>query len=202
MSDRPLVIVFARVPQLGRVKTRLARGIGHPSALRFYRATLAAILRRLSADPRWETRIAATPDRLARSGWRLRWGLAVDPQGHGDLGRRMLRAIRRAGRRPVAIVGCDIPALDAAAVDEALRVLACHDVVFGPSTDGGYWLIGWRGTKPSLRLFDGVRWSASTTRDACVDRLRGKRLGYARVLDDVDEVEDLRRVRPSPLAAR
>jgi len=202
VSDRPLVIVFARVPQLGRVKTRLARGIGHLAALRFYRATLGAIVQRLSADPRWETRIAATPDRLARSGWRLRRGVAVDLQGHGDLGRRMLRAILRAGRRRVAIVGCDVPALDAAAVDEALRVLAHRDVVFGPSPDGGYWLIGWRGTKPSLRLFDDVRWSASTTRDACVERLRGKRLGYARILDDVDEVEDLQRVTPSPSGAR
>lgn len=198
MTRRPLVIVFARVPQLGRVKTRLARGIGALGALRFFRAMLAQTLRRLGRDPRWETAIAATPDRLAGGAWRGRAGLGVRRQGSGDLGRRMVRAMRAVRGRRVLIVGCDIPDLDAAAVAEALRRLAAHQVVIGPSSDGGFWTIGWRGTPPRLALLDGVRWSASTTRAETVARLGRRRVAYARTLDDVDEASDLARLRPSP----
>ncbi|MBL8698550.1 MAG: TIGR04282 family arsenosugar biosynthesis glycosyltransferase [Alphaproteobacteria bacterium] len=207
MSRRPLVIVFARVPQLGRVKTRLARDIGTMGAWRFYRSTLAATLRRLRRDRRWELCVAATPDTLARGGWTPRDGVAVRRQGRGDLGVRMLRAIRGAGRRPVAVVGCDIPDLDATAVSRALRLLASHDAVFGPSRDGGYWLIGWRGAPPPPRLLDGVRWSTSAARADSAARLGSRRVGYADILDDVDEGADLvrlgrARATPSPSVGR
>ena len=194
MRRRPLVIVFARVPQLGRVKTRLARGIGALAALGFYRQTLMTILRRLARDRRWDLEIAATPDRLAAGSWRRPAGIVVRAQGQGDLGRRMLRALRGAGRRPCAIVGCDVPDLDAAAVADALRRLARSDVVLGPSGDGGFWLIGWRGVAPGLRLLDGVRWSTAHARADTLARLTGKRVELARELDDVDESDDLARL--------
>lgn len=203
MTRRPLVIVFARVPQLGRVKTRLARGIGAGAALRVYRAMLAATLRCLSRDRRFELRIACTPAGAGRRRFgRLpaRVELVAQPQGH--LGRRMLASLRAAGRRPAAIVGCDIPDLDAAAVVEALRALATGDVVLGPSSDGGYWLIGWRGTPPGPRLLDGVRWSTACARADTEARLGGRRLRRARMLEDVDEAADLARLRPSLSASR
>lgn len=203
MSRRPLVIVFARVPQLGRVKTRLARGIGAAGALRFYRRTLAATLRRLMRDRRWEVRVAATPARATRRQFGTlaqRVGLVTQSRGH--LGRRMLRALRDAGARAAVVVGCDIPDLDATAVAAALRALARSEVVLGPSRDGGYWLIGWRGTPPPLTLLDGVRWSTASTRAETAARLGRRRLSYGPELDDVDEAADLARLRPSPWASR
>ncbi len=194
MRPKPIVIVFARVPQLGRVKTRLARGIGAIAALGFYRETLTSILHRLARDRRWQVEIAATPDRLAGSRWHRPHRLAVHAQGPGDLGRRMLRALRRAGRRPCVIVGCDVPDLDAAVVAEALARLARSDVVLGPSGDGGFWLIGWRGVAPGLRLLDGVRWSTAHARADTLGRLQGKRVELARMLDDVDDASDLARL--------
>jgi rSAM/selenodomain-associated transferase 1 len=203
MTRRPLVIVFARVPQLGRVKTRLARGIGAGAALRVYRTMLAATLRRLSRDRRFDLRIACTPAGARR----CRFGsiparVELVAQTPGHLGRRMIAALRAAGRRPVAVVGCDIPDLDAAAVVEALRALATGDVVLGPSRDGGYWLIGWRGTPPGPRLLDGVRWSNAATRSDTQARLGLRRLRLGRVLDDVDEAADLDRLRASLSASR
>ena len=195
MRPRPLIIVFARVPQLGRVKTRLARGIGAMAALGFYRQTLSTILHRLTRDRRWDVEIAATPDHPAGRCWRLPARLVLHAQGRGDLGRRMLRALRRSGRRPCAIVGCDVPGLDAAAVADALTRLARSDVVLGPSRDGGFWLIGWRGVAPGLRLLDGVRWSTAQARADTLARLAGKRIEMARELDDVDEAADLVRLR-------
>jgi len=194
MRSKPIVIVFARVPQLGRVKTRLARGIGAMAALGFYRQTLGTILRRLARDRRWDVALAATPDRLARGPWRRPPRIAMQSQGRGDLGRRMLRALRSAGRRPCVIVGCDVPGLDAAAVADALVRLARSDVVLGPSGDGGFWLIGWRGVPPRLRLLDGVRWSTAHARADTLQRLSGKRIGLAQRLDDVDDARDLARL--------
>ncbi len=195
MRTRPIVIVFARVPQLGRVKTRLARGIGAIAALGFYRQTLSTILRRLARDRRWDVEIAATPDHLAGGPWRRPPRIAMRRQGRGDLGRRMLRTLRGAGRRPCVIVGCDVPGLDAAAIADALTRLARSDVVLGPSGDGGFWLIGWRGVPPGLRLLDGVRWSTAHARADTQQRLVGKRIEFAQRLDDVDDARDLARLR-------
>jgi len=201
MTRRPLVIVFARAPRLGRVKTRLARGAGASAALRFHRLTLAAIVRRLARSGRWETRIATTPDRDAGRGRGWSRGIALAKQGDGDLGTRMLRAIAAAGRRPVAIVGSDVPALDAAAITRALALLAANEVVLGPSGDGGYWLLGWRGPRPSLRLLAGVRWSTPHALADTRARLGRRRLALADRLDDVDDAAGYARwLRPSPSA--
>jgi len=202
MSRRALVIVFARAPVLGRVKTRLASGIGAAAALRFHRQTLATILRRLMRDRRWELRIAATPAGTRRRQFgRLPARVAITSQGEGHLGRRMLRVLRAARGRAAVIVGCDVPGLDAAATADALRGLACGDVVIGPSRDGGYWLLGWRGTPPPVTLLDGVRWSTGQARADTISRLGARRLVLARTLDDVDEAADLDRLRPSPSAS-
>jgi rSAM/selenodomain-associated transferase 1 len=190
-----LVIIFAKAPRLGRVKTRLARGIGALPALRFFRSTLASTYRRLAADRRWQTQIAVTPDQ-ARRGWPR--GACVIAQGHGDLGQRMWRALHDARRRPVAIVGCDIPDLAADHIATSLRLLASHDAVLGPARDGGYWLIGMRGFVPSPRLFEGVRWSSKHALADTRARLAGWRVALGPTLDDVDEAADLARLRPLP----
>jgi rSAM/selenodomain-associated transferase 1 len=186
---RPTVVVFARAPALGRVKRRLARDIGPLAALRFHRATTAALLRRLGRDPRWATLVALTPDRAALRGGSI-------PQGAGDLGERMARALRRPGLR--LVVGSDIPAIRPAHIARALRLLAAHDFVFGPSTDGGYWLVGTRLRVLPPGLFRGVRWS---TGHALADTLatvpRQRSIAIADRLDDVDDGAAFRRLSSS-----
>lgn len=178
------VIVFARAARLGAVKRRLARGIGAMAALRFYRAQLAATLR-AARDPRWRVVLAATPDHA-----RTRWSAPapVRPQGQGDLGARMLRALGR--HRRAVLVGCDIPGLSREDLAAAFRALGRADAVFGPAEDGGYWLVGLGPRRPAHPFAD-VRWS---TRHALADTLanfRGHRIALLRRLRDVDTAEDL-----------
>jgi hypothetical protein len=186
---RRTVIVFARAPALGAVKRRLARDIGPLAALRFYRTTTAALLRRLRPDPRWETLVALTPDRAALRGGYVR-------QGAGDLGARMARALRRTGLR--VVIGSDIPGLRPAHIDRAFDSLATHDFVFGPAIDGGYWLVGTRLRVLPPGLFRAVRWS---TRHALADTLptlpKHRSVAFVDELDDVDDGAALRRVSPS-----
>ena len=124
---RDTVIVFARAPRLGTVKRRLACVLGDRTALRLYDAMLAAVLRRLAADRRFRTIVAATPDRATGS-WRR--GLPTIGQGRGTLEHRMGAAFRRFPHGRVAIVGSDIPELTADDVAESFQALGRAQAAF------------------------------------------------------------------------
>lgn len=190
------LVIFARTPRLGAVKRRLARDVGDLAAWRFYRGCTADVLRRMGRDKRWASWLAITPDRAARRPaglWATR--ARVIPQGPGDLGARMGRVLRCLPPGPVVIVGSDIPAIGRSHVRDAFRRLGTADWVFGPASDGGYWLVAAR-RRPSLRLpFRGVRWGS---RHALVDTLAGlsrQRVAFLEELRDVDSGADLARLR-------
>lgn len=201
------LVIFAKAPRLGGVKSRLARGIGRLAALAFYRRTLATLLRRLAGDPRWRTTLAVTPDRAAHGGalWRRLGARAKLPrkaQGPGDLGQRMGRAFRDMPHGPVVIIGADIPEISARQVARAFQALGACDVVLGPAPDGGYWLVGLR-RGPKLRdLFAAVRWSSPTARsdtlnNACKPGRAPWGIRLLESLDDIDDIESYRRWRRS-----
>jgi rSAM/selenodomain-associated transferase 1 len=184
---RRALILFARVPRLGGGKRRLAREIGVAAALRFEWLMLAHSLRRFGRDRRWRLRLAITPDREARR-------LGAMPQGRGDLGTRMRRAMARCGPGPVVLIGTDIPALRAEHIAEAFRLLGRHDIVFGPATDGGFWLIGARHRPPE---FGRVRWSSRhALSDTLANQPKALSIGFAATLDDVDDGAAYRWVGP------
>jgi hypothetical protein len=178
------LVLFLRAPALGRGKRRLAAEIGEVAALGFQRLMLARLMRRLGRDRRWRLRLVVTPDRARPRG--------ALPQGRGDLGARMHRALAACPPGPKLLVGTDIPALSAAHIAEAFRLLTRHDVVFGPAEDGGYWLVGVRHRPPP---FGKVRWSS---RHALADTLANlpKRVsvGLAARLEDVDDGSAYRRL--------
>ena len=195
MSTSRHLVIMARAPRLGAVKRRLARDVGAAAAWRFYRTTVAGLLRRVARDPRWQSWLAVTPDRAALNG--TNFGAPpcrLIAQGPGDLGARMGRVLRELPPGPVVIVGSDIPALDAAHVARAFALLGGNDWVFGPATDGGYWLIGAR-RRPVLRdPFPGVRWSSAHALGDTLANLAGARISYLEELMDVDSGADLARL--------
>ena len=190
------LVIFARAPQPGRVKRRMARDVGALAAARFYRATLTGQLRRMTRGARWQVWLFVTPDtELCHPAWRLAGvRLNVRPQGPGDLGQRMLKPFKTLPPGPVVLVGSDIPAMQPSHIAQAFRLLGRHDLVFGPARDGGFWLIGARRLRPMLRtLFTGVRWS---TRHALADTRANIpatiSVELAATLDDIDTARDLR----------
>ncbi len=178
---KPTLILFTKAPRWGTVKSRLAARIGPMAALRFHRAQVGRMTQRLR-DPRWRLVLAVTPDR-ARGPWtagRPHW-----PQGRGDLGARMIRALNRAGG-PAVLIGSDIPGITPAHIARAFALLRRADVVFGPAEDGGFWLLGLR--HPLAEdTFAGVRWSSDGTLAECLDRLTGQTVVLGDRLADVDE---------------
>jgi rSAM/selenodomain-associated transferase 1 len=159
MRRRDTLIVFVRQPALGRVKRRLAADLGAVAARRVYTALTRRALRRLAGAPAWRTVLAVTPDGARWRGWPR--ALACCPQGSGDLGRRMGRALRRLAAPRAVLVGSDIPDVTRPAIARAFAALGRARFVFGPATDGGYWLIGWRRGVWPFGALAGVRWSSA-----------------------------------------
>lgn len=180
---RQHLVIFAKWPGLGSAKRRLSKDIGAVEALRFQRATLARMLRRLGTDRRWITWLAISPDRSGP--WPCR--AHALPQGRGDLGRRMAEVARRLPPGPVVIIGSDIPGVAASDIALAFRELGHRDAVFGPATDGGYWLVGLRRRPRFIDFFGNVRWSTAHALSDTLSNLVGKDVALMRMLSDVDD---------------
>lgn len=188
---RRRLIIMVKEPRPGRVKTRLAQGIGVTPAAWWFRHSAKRLIRRMR-DPRWQVIIAVTPDKegLQSRVWPV--DLARMPQGKGGLGDRMARLLANAPQGPAVIVGADIPAIRKHHIDRAFRALGSYDMVFGPARDGGFWLVGAKNgfvTPPGL--FQNVRWSSDTTLADTLAGLPGKRIAMVDTLSDVDTVSDI-----------
>lgn len=190
------LVVFAKAPVMGAVKRRLAADIGPVAATRFYRTTLAELLRRLGGDPRWRLWLAVTPDPAAKEPglWPAVAAGArapLRPQGPGDLGARMARVLSPPPfgppPGPVVLVGSDIPAIRPGHIAKAFAALERHPLVFGPASDGGFWLVGARRRPAAPRgLFHNVRWS---TPHALADTMANLTETPA-LLDTLHDVDD------------
>jgi hypothetical protein len=189
------LVVMARAPRLGTVKTRLAAEVGDERALAIHRAMTERVVRAVGSAPCAVT-VSYTPsDAGTEMGEWLGDRFQFVPQSGSGLGERMLAAIEgrlAGGAERVVVIGTDCPTLDAGTVREALAALETHDVVFGPASDGGYYLVGVRG--PHRAIFDRVPWSSEHTLAVSLVRAADAGLTIA-LLDemrDVDTAEDWR----------
>ena len=188
------LLVFAKEPRPGRVKTRLIPAVGPEGAARLYRAFLEDLAPRLSAVP--STRVQWWVEGAASG---LPEGVGpVRPQPPGDLGSRLGAAFRqafRAGGGPVAVVGTDCPLLTAPAVAALLGAVEDGaDAAVIPAEDGGY--AGLALGAPCPEAFSGIPWSTAGVLAATLERLRGAglRIRVLPAVFDVDRPADLERL--------
>jgi len=193
------LLVFAKAPVPGRVKTRLRRAWGAAGACRWYQRLLTATVRTAVAAGAAPVTLCCAPGRnhpYIRS-LAARFGLPLQVQAPGDLGDRMLGAFRRELRHHdgVIIIGGDCTPLTPGHLRAAVAALEeGNDMVLGPATDGGYVLIGLG--RPVAGLFRGVHWG--TARVLRQTRTRIRRAGL-RVVElppgwDVDVPADVHRL--------
>ncbi len=185
---RGVLIVMARAPRLGAVKSRLARDIGVLDAWRFYRTTLAATVRHLRSPNEWRTVLQITPDRERSTKGQWPKKSAILKQGRGNIGLRMERGLTAFGRGvPVVLIGSDIPNVTSDHIRSAFKALGHADVVFGPATDGGYWLVGFANRRPIRHPFTNVRWSSPDALKDTLINLRQLKAATISTLSDVDD---------------
>ncbi len=183
------LVIFVKEPRIGRVKTRLARDIGMIKAWRFYKRTVRGLIKRVGFG-NWQTVICVSPDGYKGAFFDKRFKIV--PQGRGDLGQRMQRVFDNVGTGPVVLIGGDIPSVGKHHIKNAFDALGNNDIVFGPATDGGYWLVGMRRRRSRISPFEEVRWS---TKHALSDTINNidpmHRYAFADMLSDVDTAKDL-----------
>jgi hypothetical protein len=181
LRPRQKLLVFARLPELGRVKTRIAAEIGHERTLEVYEAMLADLLERIGeSDDRTEVEVmwTASPD--------------------ATLGDRMCIAFSERvffhNAAKVVVIGADAPGLDRKLIECAFRLLDSCDWVVGPSSDGGYYLLGCRADDFFPEVFQDIAWSTDSVFEATLSRIREKNQTIAALPQhtDIDHVEDLR----------
>lgn len=209
IPGRCLVVVLAKAPIRGFVKTRLAAVVGVDAALAIHRRLAAHVLAEVAAavglGPAGDTvdaEVRVTPDEevpAART-W-VPSSIRIRAQGGGDLGDRMRRAFDdgfTSGASRVVVVGTDCPEFGRRHLAEAFAALVRADLVLGPASDGGYWLIGARAPTPPV--FDRVAWSTAAVLATTLERARasGRVVAWLETLGDVDTVEDLDRLHPRP----
>jgi rSAM/selenodomain-associated transferase 1 len=188
------LLIFAKAPRPGFVKTRLAETLGKGQACQVYQQLLRTISSSLATIPRVTVCYspADAPDELRSyfpSHWRFR------PQRGSDLGARLHDAIATSftsGANKAAVIGSDCPYITPDDISQTWLALDHHDLVFGPALDGGYWLIG--ANRPHPDLFNNVDWGTSTVLNqslACAQKLNLK-VALLRKLSDIDTEADWR----------
>lgn len=199
-GQRPRLVIMVKEPVAGRVKTRLSRDLGAGTATNVYRHMLRAVTLRLAQDERWLTSLSVAPTTALRTSV-LPKGIQRLPQSGGNIGVRMQAIFgltgalpARAPDGPVVIIGTDIPEVHPRHIAQAFKALGRHDIVFGPATDGGFWLVGMRRIPRIIDAFQDVRWSSPETLRDCLDGLGAYRVATVSMLSDVDEICDLRRL--------
>jgi rSAM/selenodomain-associated transferase 1 len=194
---KPALVVIAKAPVPGRVKTRLCPPCTPAQAARLARAALQDTLAACDVADAGRRMLALEGEPVGG----LPPGWEVVAQRGGGLAERLAGAFDDVGG-PALLVGMDTPQLRAAELSRGLRALERADAVLGPATDGGYWAIGLR--EPDARVFAGVPMSRDDT--GGIQRARLDALGLSTIelsaLLDVDDIADARAVAAAAPAGR
>jgi len=188
MSKNALII-FTRKPELGKVKTRLAKGVGEEKALEIYKYLLkhtAETASKVNAEKQvWYTTSIETNDA---------WDDAIFnkyPQPEGDLGDKMKHAFYENFKNEfnkVVIVGTDLMDMDTTTIENAFKSLDHNDVVIGPAEDGGYYLLGMRHFIP--QVFENIEWSTSRVLQQTLSTIKQNSVVLLDEKNDIDFKED------------
>lgn len=195
---RGKILVFAKSPARGRVKTRLAADIGEVAALETYQQLLETTLDRAVASQLSLVELWLDTENI--NDWLQhrvnQYGLTVRTQPDGDLGERMAAAIARTLPEADAclLIGADCPLLDGEYLYHAFEVLqAGTELVLGPAEDGGYVLVGMNKKLPAL--FASIDWGSAAVMQQTRQIIKAQQWRHRElpVLWDVDRIADWRR---------
>ena len=185
-----LSIVYVRNPELGKVKTRLAKTIGDKKALNIYILLLKhteSVLQKVSSD-----KVVYYSEEIQNNDlWSNRCFQKKLQKGN-DLGERMQHAFEMAfkeGYEKVVIVGSDLFDLKGVHIENAFKSLENHDLVIGPSLDGGYYLLGMKVMHPAV--FKNKQWGTDSVLETTLKNLEQKNVKLLDALNDIDTFDDL-----------
>ncbi|MEL0226618.1 MAG: TIGR04282 family arsenosugar biosynthesis glycosyltransferase [Flavobacteriaceae bacterium] len=189
MENKSLLLVFSKNPTLGKVKTRLAKTIGKEKALKVYKALLkktASVLEELEVDIH-----LYYSDFIEKNDLFSTVATQKKRQTGEQLGERMSNAFRESliSYNKVVIIGTDLWTLEIQDIKNAFRALENHAAVIGPSTDGGYYLLGIKEVIP--QIFLNKQWGTSSVLPNTLKDLKSIKYHLLPEKNDVDTFSDL-----------
>ena len=189
--SKNLLLIFTRNPELGKVKTRLAKTIGAEKALAIYKFLLAhtkKVTEKIACDKAVYYSVKVREDDL----WNGEIYQKKQQLGE-DLGIRMQNAFQDAfanGYEKVLIVGSDLIDLSEEIIEKGFLQLASNDDVIGPAEDGGYYLLGMKSVHPNV--FKNKNWGTSSVREETLNDLKDKKVHLLNELNDADVLDDIK----------
>jgi len=186
-----LLIILTRNPELGKVKTRLAKSIGDQNALGIYKFLLnytVQVTKDLSVD-----KVVYYSDKIIENDLWDRNTYQKKAQYGNDLGKRIQNAFENAfenGYKNVVIIGSDMYDLKPTHLEEAFEKLNSHEVVIGPAEDGGYYLLGMNSLQ--LNAFKEKAWGTETVLKDTLNDLGDLDITLMEALNDIDVIEDIK----------
>jgi uncharacterized protein len=191
------LILFMKYPEWSKVKTRIAASLGDDFAFGLYTAFIKDLLVMAGFVEADKILVIDGPEGVPIASLDFGTGYSVFRQNGEDIGDRMLNAfmhVFHSGYKKAVLIGSDLPGLPAALVENALAALDTTDAAIGRSTDGGYYLIGFRKETFSLDYFKGITWSTSSVFQQTIEKFsRLKKSIY--ILPewiDIDDHNDLK----------
>jgi uncharacterized protein len=187
-----LIMVFVRNPELGRVKTRLAKTIGDQAALEIYEILskhTAKIISEIDSD-----KLIFYSEKIQDNDIWTVINCKKQIQTKGDLGEKMLDAFQYGfslGYKKIIIIGSDLYSLRPKHIESAFEQLENYDVVIGPALDGGYYLLGLNSVIPEI--FKQKQWSTSSILKDTLSDLKKFNVNLLEPLNDIDTYEDLKK---------
>lgn len=190
-ENKQLLIVFVKNSLIGKVKTRLAKSIGDAGALKVYEELVDITENETNRLEGTDIHIYFS-DQIIDSKWQ---GKTKFLQEGEDLGKRMQNAFQNGfdrGYEKIIGIGSDLPDLNADVMNEGLAALTDSETVFGPSDDGGYYLIGMQ--KMVNNIFEQKPWSTDQLLGVTLSELGRKAISFRLLatLNDIDTIEDLK----------
>ncbi len=196
MPHESTLIVFARAPEPGKVKSRLASALGENKATEIYKLLLQQTMQTAAATDctHIELHVAGDDQHPFILALAQQYGLPILVQQGDDLGERMGTSINSALKtaRMAVLIGCDCANLEASDLEEAKDALQeGADVVLGPTADGGYYLVGMK--KPEPALFSDMIWGREDVLEQTLERCRtlGLKTSQLAMRHDIDREQDL-----------
>jgi len=197
ITQRNAVIVFAKYPDEGKVKTRLAKTTGKKFATEFYKLCAQHTFQELKKLPEETIRLYIFFDSDNNRGKIKSWvnsGFLFHPQSGKNLGEKMFTAfseIFENGFEKAVIIGTDLPDISSEIIIEAFSAMKKKDAVIGPSTDGGYYLLGLKSIRKEF--FTNIDWSTDSVYEQTMDKLinANMEIHTLKELIDIDTENDL-----------
>jgi len=184
--------MFVKEPKLNFVKTRLAKSLGNQFSLELYKAFIHDLVDTFK-EQEFDFKLCAYPnlELINNTFGNFNNFLQVE----GDLGVKMCKAFEgqfELGYEKIVLIGSDTPHITREMMDLTFIELDSHDIVLGPSLDGGYYLIAFKNNTFTKDVFQNISWSTEVVLEQTLQKIKGKKVYLHKVLNDIDILEDLK----------